>query len=168
MIQLAAGEIATPWRTLSAIVDLSDETPVVLAAAFQPIAELVSKAGLIKESFGTDPALGGVTEVVSRWIDGQLDAFDELEVRQNGGEFMQECWSALRTVRGGTVVTYGLLAGLAGRPHAMRAAGTACATNLIAPIIPCHRVVRAGGDIGNYGFGIDLKRKLLSHEGVDL
>jgi methylated-DNA-[protein]-cysteine S-methyltransferase len=41
------------------------------------------------------------------------------------------------------------------------------ATNLIAPIVPCHRVVKTGGAVGNYGFGIDLKIKLLAHEGVE-
>jgi methylated-DNA-[protein]-cysteine S-methyltransferase len=164
---LVSASITTPWQPLSVIVDVTGQ-PVVVAAAFQPVAELVAKAGLDDERITTKKDLGGVTATVSSWIDGDVDAFDELEVRQDGGEFMQECWTALRTVRGGTVVSYGQLASLAGRPLASRAAGSACASNLIAPFIPCHRVVRAGGDLGNYGFGVPLKRALLLHEGVEL
>lgn len=162
---LISAQIATPWQPLSVIVDIA-EAPTVVAAAFQPMDELVAKADLRAARIASDGALGGVTEVVGRWIDGEADAFDALSVRQAGGAFMQECWAALRQVRGGTVVSYAQLAGLAGRPSASRAAGTACATNLIAPFVPCHRVVRAGGEIGNYGFGVSLKRALLVHEGV--
>lgn len=166
-MSLMSAQIPTPWQLLSVIVDVV-EVPTVIAAAFQPMDELVAKADLRAARIASDGALGGVTEVVERWIDGEVDAFDALTVRQAGGAFMQECWAALRQVRGGTVVSYGQLAGLAGRPAASRAAGTACATNLIAPFVPCHRVVRTGGDIGNYGFGTSLKRALLVHEGVSI
>lgn len=163
---LVRSEIRTPWLPLSVVVDDSRE-PVVMAAAFQPMSELVAKAGLSDQRLAKAPSIAGVTDVVSQWLDGRVDAFDALTVRQPGGEFMQQCWNALRGVRGGTVITYGQLAGLAGRPLASRAAGTACATNLVAPFVPCHRVVRAGGELGQYGFGVDLKRELLRHEGVE-
>ena len=169
MTEFLSYEIKTPWQPMSVIIEAGDK-PVVVAAAFQSMPDLVAKAsgklsvGKIKK----EAQLQGVTAVVNNWIDGQLDAFDSLTVRQPGGEFMQDCWKALRTVRGGTVVSYADLALKAGRPRAMRAAGTACASNLIAPIIPCHRVVRTGGDVGNYGFGVSLKRALLEHEGVEL
>ena len=127
---------------------------------------LARKAGIPTRALTPDSALEGVAEVVQRYCDGDVDAFDALEVRQPGGPFMQACWEALRTVRGGTVVSYAELAALAGRPRAVRAAGTACASNLIAPVIPCHRVVRTGGDLGNYGFGVPLKRTLLRFEGA--
>jgi methylated-DNA-[protein]-cysteine S-methyltransferase len=68
----------------------------------------------------------------------------------------------------GEVVTYGELAALAGRPGAARAAGTFCARNRLAPFVPCHRVVAAGG-VGSYGsLGLDYKRRLLALEGVTL
>ena len=88
-------------------------------------------------------------------------------MRQPGGEFTQDVWKALRTVKGGKVISYADLAAKAGRPLAVRAAGTAMAANLIAPIVPCHRVVKTGGALGNYGFGVDLKAKLLAHEGLN-
>ncbi|MGB2073464.1 MAG: methylated-DNA--[protein]-cysteine S-methyltransferase, partial [Candidatus Puniceispirillaceae bacterium] len=55
----------------------------------------------------------------------------------------------------GTVMTYGEFATLAGKPKAVRAAGSACASNPIPIIYPCHRVVRADGSLGNYGGGSD-------------
>ena len=68
----------------------------------------------------------------------------------------------------GEVVTYGELAALAGRPGAARAAGTFCARNRLAPFVPCHRVVAAGG-IGSFGsLGVEYKRRLLALEDVAL
>jgi methylated-DNA-[protein]-cysteine S-methyltransferase len=75
---------------------------------------------------------------------------------------------ALRAVPWGEVVSYGELAALAGRPGAARAAGSFCADNRYALIVPCHRVVAANG-IGGYGSGGEqLKRRLLAIEGVHL
>ncbi|MFN8188279.1 MAG: methylated-DNA--[protein]-cysteine S-methyltransferase [Gaiellales bacterium] len=73
--------------------------------------------------------------------------------------------AALRSVPRGEVVTYGELAALAGRPRAPRAAGSFCAQNRLAVIVPCHRVVSAGG-LGSYGeLGLEYKRRLLELEG---
>jgi methylated-DNA-[protein]-cysteine S-methyltransferase len=75
---------------------------------------------------------------------------------------------ALRAVPRGEVVSYGELAALAGRPEAPRAAGAVCAANRFAFIVPCHRVVSATG-IGGYGStGVEVKRRLLALEGVEL
>ena len=167
MTEFLSHQIKTPWQPMSVIIDASGK-PTVVAAAFSSLPDLIAKAGgeIAVSKIRKDPQLLGVVDVVNNWIDGDVNAFDSLTVRQPGGEFMQECWKALRKVRGGTVVSYADLALKAGRPRAMRAAGTACASNLIAPIIPCHRVVRTGGDLGNYGFGVPLKRTLLEHEGI--
>jgi methylated-DNA-[protein]-cysteine S-methyltransferase len=82
--------------------------------------------------------------------------------------FQRELAAALRRVPWGAVVTYGELAALAGRPGAARAAGSFCARNRFAIVIPCHRVVGAGG-IGGYGsLGLGYKRRLLALEGVEL
>ena len=64
----------------------------------------------------------------------------------------------------GETLSYGELAAEAGNPRAARAAGTAMATNPISIVVPCHRVVRSGGDIGNYGGGVDAKKYLLAFE----
>ena len=169
MTDVLGYEIKTPWGPIATFVDVSKE-PVVIGAAFSEIPKFLKKSGhkLNIVEFKSDAKLEGITSIVKSWVDGDLDAFRSLKVRQPGGEFTQDVWKALRKVKAGTVISYADLAAKAGRPLAVRAAGTAMATNLIAPIVPCHRVVKTGGAIGNYGFGVDLKSKLLIHEGVAL
>lgn len=86
--------------------------------------------------------------------------------------FRARALTALRAVPYGECVTYGQLAELAGSPRAARAAGSACATNPLAIIIPCHRVVPAAGgagsfgaSVGSYAGGKEMKRWLLELEG---
>lgn len=82
--------------------------------------------------------------------------------------FQRALAATLRSVPWGEVLSYGELAALAGRPGAARAAGSFCADNRYPLIVPCHRVVAAGG-IGGYGAsGVALKRRLLALEGVSL
>ncbi len=63
-------------------------------------------------------------------------------------------------------VSYTQLAAQAGNPRAPRAAGAACAYNLIAPVVPCHRALRSDGTLGGYYYGLDRKTWLLRHEGA--
>ena len=107
---------------------------------------------------------GPVADAVARYWAGELGALDEVEVAQPGGPFRQAAWAAMRRIPAGTTVTYTELAARAGRPAAVRAAGSACARNLVAPFVPCHRVVRADGTLGGYAYGLDVKRALLAHE----
>lgn len=66
----------------------------------------------------------------------------------------------------GQVVTYRELAERTDSPRAVRAVGSAMATNPLPIVVPCHRVLRTGGDLGNYGGGVEMKRWLLVHEGA--
>lgn len=111
---------------------------------------------------GVGPAL--VVEAVARYADGEGGALDTVPVGQPGGPFQQRAWAAMRAISPGTTATYAELAAAAGSPTAVRAAGSACARNLVAPFVPCHRVLRSGGTLGGYYFGLDLKRVLLAHE----
>ena len=98
---------------------------------------------------------------------GQADDFADVDLRTAEG-FYGDCARALRTVPRGEVVTYGELAALAGYPGAARAAGTFCARCDLAPFLPVHRVVAAGG-IGSWGdLGVEYKRRLLELEDVAL
>ena len=106
-----------------------------------------------------------IADVLARYADGDLGALDEVSVLQPGGPFQQQAWRAMRTIKPGTVLTYAGLAKLAGIPGAVRAAGTVCSQNMVAPFVPCHRVVAAEG-LGGYGYGLELKIALLEHEGV--
>ena len=106
-----------------------------------------------------------VRDVLARYCDGDLDALDEVSVSQPGGPFQQRAWRAMRTIRAGSVDTYAGLARRAGSPQAVRAAGTVCSTNMVAPFVPCHRVLAADG-LGGYAYGLEAKIALLEHEGV--
>lgn len=108
--------------------------------------------------------LGATTVAIARYVDGDLGAIDAVEVHQRSGPFRTEAWRALRRVPAGAPVTYGQLAADAGRPAAVRAAAGACAANAAALFVPCHRVVRTGGALGGFRWGLDVKRWLLDHE----
>lgn len=81
-----------------------------------------------------------------------------------GTAFQEQVWRALRSIPPGRTTTYAELAGRLGRPSAARAVATAVAANPVAVLIPCHRVVRTGGGLGGYRWGIDRKRKILARE----
>ena len=107
----------------------------------------------------------GLATRLARFFAGEADDFADVELELDDG-FYGACQRALRGIPRGEVVTYGELAALAGRPGAARAAGTFCARNCLAPFVPCHRVVAAGG-VGGYGsLGVDYKGRLLALEGV--
>jgi methylated-DNA-[protein]-cysteine S-methyltransferase len=108
--------------------------------------------------------LGSITTALADYFDGDLPALDSLPVEQPGGPFQQRAWTALRGVPPGVLTSYQSLAGSLGGEQLARAVGMACATNKIAPIIPCHRVIGSNGNLTGYLWGLDRKRWLLVHE----
>jgi AraC family transcriptional regulator of adaptative response/methylated-DNA-[protein]-cysteine methyltransferase len=86
-----------------------------------------------------------------------------LDVR--GTAFQQAVWRELSRIPPGESLSYAALAARAGRPAAVRAAGTACGANQIAVLIPCHRARRGDGSPGGYAYGLERKAKLLDREG---
>ncbi|MFF0573923.1 methylated-DNA--[protein]-cysteine S-methyltransferase [Streptosporangium saharense] len=111
--------------------------------------------------------LGQPARAVRDYLDGDLKALDTVEVAQPGTPTRQRLLEALRQVPPGVTVSYAELAERAGLPRtAARAAGGACAQNLIAPFVPCHRVLPSTGGFGGYYYGVPVKRWLLTHEGA--
>ena len=110
----------------------------------------------------------GMAEAIRRYFAGELHALDRLEVLTRGTEQQERAWAALRRIPAGQTTTYGAL----GRPvgnNDWRAAveiGAAVAANPIAIIVPCHRVLGAGGELKGYAWGLHRKRWLLEHEGT--
>ena len=90
--------------------------------------------------------------------------FAHIPLDVKGTAFQEACWKALREIPPGETRTYADIAAAAGNPKAVRAAGSANARNNVAVLIPCHRVIRTGGDLGGYAYGLDIKRELLARE----
>ncbi|CAB4587800.1 unannotated protein [freshwater metagenome] len=153
----------TPVGLLHIIVD----EHIVLASGFGEFENLIERldANDRERKISKVPQIPKISDLVSDYFDGELAAFDSITVRQPGASFSQAAWKAMRKIKPGKVISYADLAKLSGSPEAVRAAGSACAKNLIAPIIPCHRIVKTGGALGNYGYGLDSKEWLLRHEG---
>ena len=93
--------------------------------------------------------------------------FAHIPLDVKGTAFQEACWNALRAIPLGETRTYAQIAAAAGNPKAVRAAGSANARNNVAVLIPCHRVIRTGGELGGYAYGLDIKRELLKREGVE-
>jgi methylated-DNA-[protein]-cysteine S-methyltransferase len=103
---------------------------------------------------------------VEEYLDRRRTAFDlPLDLRLAAG-FRRTVLTRLTEVGYGRTVSYGQLAAAAGSPKAVRAVGTACATNPLPLVVPCHRVVRGDGSPGQYNGGPEVKRALLGLEGA--
>jgi methylated-DNA-[protein]-cysteine S-methyltransferase len=119
----------------------------------------------------TDP--DAVASRLLAYLEGEVEALDEVPVDQPGAPTLQAAWQALRSVPAGQTISYkqlGALADLADPatdPLGAQAAGAACAGNHVAVIVPCHRVVRADGRLGGYGWGVHRKSWLLDHEAAN-
>jgi methylated-DNA-[protein]-cysteine S-methyltransferase len=107
-----------------------------------------------------------ISDLISDYFDGDISALSAIRVHQPGAPFSQEAWKAMKKVRAGAVISYSELAKRAGSPNAVRAAGSACAKNAIVLVVPCHRIVKTGGALGNYAYGLGKKEWLLRHEGA--
>jgi AraC family transcriptional regulator, regulatory protein of adaptative response / methylated-DNA-[protein]-cysteine methyltransferase len=113
---------------------------------------------------GDDAHRDWVEGVVAQ-IGGSLGVDVPLDIR--GTSFQRQVWSLLRKIPPGRTVSYGEIAATLGNPRATRAVARACASNRIAVVIPCHRVIRNDGALAGYKWGLDRKRALLERERAD-
>lgn len=90
--------------------------------------------------------------------------FGHIPLDVKGTAFQEAVWRELRRIPPGETRTYAELAAAVGKPRAVRAAGSANGANNVAVLIPCHRVIRTGGGLGGYAYGLEIKRKLLKKE----
>ena len=109
------------------------------------------------------PAQRAVARELDEYLAGRRTKFD-FPVALHGSPFQQLVWDALRRIPYGQTVTYGELATSIRKPGAARAVGSANGRNPIPLVVPCHRVIAAGGKLGGYGGGLLLKRHLLDME----
>ena len=101
--------------------------------------------------------------VLNQYLEGQ-ELQPELPLDVRSTAFQMKVWTYLQSIPNGRVESYGEVAAGIGQPGAARAVGRACATNRVAIVIPCHRVIRGGGELGEYRWGVPRKRALLDLE----
>lgn len=119
---------------------------------------------LLTEGNETDRRVLDETERQLReYFDGKRRHFD-LPLHIRGTEFQVAVWSATTEIPYGFTTSYGEIADAIGRPGAARAVGSAMYDNPLNIIIPCHRVIKASGAVGNYVIGEDAKKSLLALE----
>lgn len=155
-------------------------TDLTHAVAASPIGDLLLVAqddALVAIRFdpgdvpaGSRPGAGGVlhraAEQLQEYVEGRRETFD-LPLRPlRGGAFERRVWALVAAIPFGTTTTYGALARQLGDPGAARAVGAANGANPLPLVVPCHRVIGAGGALTGYAGGLDRKRMLLEHEGA--
>ncbi len=133
-----------------------------------------SDRGVFGLVFGEQGAAGQAVSTLARghleaaraaladYFAGRAPQLPALDLR--GTPFQLQVWRALLDIPFGEQRTYGELARTLGHPGAARAVGAANGRNPVAILVPCHRVVAAGGRLGGYGGGLEVKRRLLAHE----
>jgi AraC family transcriptional regulator of adaptative response/methylated-DNA-[protein]-cysteine methyltransferase len=128
----------------SLVRDLQEAFPRAdLAGGDRGVQQLVSRAA-------------GLVETPGRDLDLPLDV--------RGTPFQHRVWQALREIPAGSTTSYTAVAERIGTPRGARAVARACASNVVAVVIPCHRVVRADGGLAGYRWGLERKRALLARE----
>ncbi|NBN91208.1 MAG: methylated-DNA--[protein]-cysteine S-methyltransferase [Actinobacteria bacterium] len=160
--------LRTTLKTPVGALSLISREHILIAAGFTSQDELlcsISKQDKQLESKKVSQ-IPIISDLVSDYFDGDLRALDGIKVDQEGEKFSQSAWRVMRKISPGRTLTYADLAKRAGSEDAVRAAGSACARNLIALVVPCHRIVKTGGALGNYAYGLKYKQWLLSHEGA--
>mgnify|MGYP002752221734 FL=1 len=113
---------------------------------------------------GTNHLLEQAVDAVKQYFEGNFEPVATFPIWQQGTPFRHQVWSTLRRTKAGQRLSYSQLADASGFPGATRAAATTCAVNSVGLFIPCHRVIRADGSIGKFGWNQQVKVDLLEHE----
>jgi methylated-DNA-[protein]-cysteine S-methyltransferase len=157
--------LATPIGRLFLAVDRQG---AVYRVAFREITDLPSDVVLEENKY----ACGELEYQIEEYFAGTRKRFS-VEIQLDGTDFQISIWKRLQKISYGNTITYSEIARKAGRPDAARAVGNALAVNPIPIVVPCHRVIRASGDVGSYALrtlddetGRRTKRFLLELEGA--
>jgi AraC family transcriptional regulator of adaptative response/methylated-DNA-[protein]-cysteine methyltransferase len=112
----------------------------------------------------SQPLLQPWAEALRRHLAGDLQTFSGLPLDIAGTAFQAKVWKFLRTIPAGETRTYAEVAAGIGQSTSVRAVARACASNRIAVLIPCHRVLRGSGEMAGYRWGIERKIALIRLE----
>lgn len=106
----------------------------------------------------------GYVKLINDYFKGDLAALAKIPYHQINTVFYQEVWKTMAKVKPGKTLSYKAVAEAINNPFAMRAVGSACKHNKICLLIPCHRIIKSDGGLGNYYYGPKIKKYLLEHE----
>lgn len=148
LVASAKGLCALRWLDREKVDDLLDEVSRQHGAAH------------VREDAKSLKPLAKQIEAV---IAGKLPAW-KVPLDLRGTEFQKRVWKELARVPWGKTYSYSELAAKVGAPRAVRAVASACARNPVGIVVPCHRILRKGGGLGGYYWGLDRKRQLLKRE----
>lgn len=139
---------------------VSKEEGAYKGDGFSRMKDFFSDVGFIEDGAQTREML---KNVLKAWREDDLKS---ICLDLCGSDFQKAVWAALLNIPKGKTISYGDVANDIGRPKAARAVGTAVGDNPVSIVVPCHRVIQKSGNMGNYGWGLDLKRRLLDIEAV--
>lgn len=132
------------------------------SALERDLAEEYPRAELVRAR-GSDDEFSAWVDAIVRYVDGSGDS-PSMPVDVQATAFQWRVWRALQAIPRGETRSYTAVAKAIGKPNAVRAVASACASNRVAVVIPCHRVVRSDGALSGYRWGPERKRKLLERE----
>ncbi len=139
----------------------------VVDSPIGPLAVVLDGDVVVGVRFGAPPGPSGAHPVAGElagYFAGTLTGFTVPVEMRGGSDFERAVWAEIAAIPYGEMRTYGAIATALGDPGAARAVGTACNRNPVPVIVPCHRVVGAGGKMVGFGGGLDRKRRLLELE----
>jgi len=102
---------------------------------------------------------------IGRYLDGEREGMP-FDIAPVGTPFQKSVWAVIAGIPYGGTLSYSALASAIGKPHAVRAVASACASNPVSLLVPCHRVVGSDGSLSGYAGGVDAKASLLAMEGL--
>jgi methylated-DNA-[protein]-cysteine S-methyltransferase len=145
---------------------------MTIETPFGPVHAAVNADGALTElKFGASDKNGNGNAAGNQVVKRQLEEFFagkrttfDLPMAPAGTEFQKRVWAELTRIPYGETISYAELAKRVGSEGAARAVGRANATNPIAVVVPCHRVIGADGSLTGYAYGVELKRSLLDFE----
>ncbi|WP_319588249.1 methylated-DNA--[protein]-cysteine S-methyltransferase [uncultured Desulfobulbus sp.] len=155
-------QLSTTLPTALGVFTLTADEAGLCGLSFPEEHQLVLHKSLV--AIATHPLLHEAGRQLLAYISGSLRDFD-LPLSIQGTAFQLQVWEQLRTIAYGQTMTYGELAERIGGRHKARAVGGAAHANPLAIIIPCHRLIGAGGKLTGFGGGLPMKQALLNLEG---
>jgi methylated-DNA-[protein]-cysteine S-methyltransferase len=154
----------TPMGEFHMILD-SGET--VRASGFGGAEDLVKRLPLELRSVELSGSTGHRYQTfIADYFSGDVNALSNIPRKQSGSEFQEQVWAAISSVGYGETISYKELANQSGNVGAIRSAASICGYNRLILLVPCHRILKSNGSVGEYLYGPNIKTQLLTHEGA--